>query len=106
MPETHKIFYKGAENDFVVFIENLDLHKKYKAGDTTVPLLDFVSVFKVFVNRQGGVEGKLDEASKQELASEFGKKQPDEIIKYIADHGDEKQISGSFQNQETPGGYV
>lgn len=98
MPEPHKIFFKGKEHDFVIFTENPDLIKKYKAGDTTIPLSDIISVFKVFVNRQGGVEGVLDEASKAELQNEFGNKaKVDEIIKIILDEGDDKHGAGSFK---------
>ncbi len=32
-------------------------------SDTTIPLIDIVSIYKLFVNRQGGLEGVLDEAS-------------------------------------------
>lgn len=98
MSEPHKIFYKGADYDFVIFTENPDLIQKYKAGDTTIPLSDVVSVFKVFVNRQGGVEGVLDEASKAELQNEFGSSlNVDEIIKLILEKGEDKRSAGNFR---------
>lgn len=91
----HKIFYKGEQSDFVVFIENPDLVKKYKGGDSTLPLIDIVSIYKVFVNRQGGVEGVLDEASKEELQNEFGKDaNVDAVIKKIIFEGEDKQGAG------------
>lgn len=87
----HKIFWKGSQNDFIIFSENPDLIKKYQGGDTTIPLLDLVSVFKVFVNRQGGADGMLDEASKLELEAEFGKgAKADEVIQKILKEGDDK----------------
>lgn len=107
MTQPHKIFWKGAEYDFVIFSENRDLIEQYKKGDTTIPLVDLVSVYKVFVNRQGGVEGVLDEASKLELQTEFGKKATvDDVIKKILFEGDEKGGAGNFDDQTTPGGYT
>ncbi|EEQ40477.1 hypothetical protein EJF18_50225 [Clavispora lusitaniae] len=98
MAEPHKIFYKGSEYDFVIFTENPELIKKYRSGDTTIPLSDFISVFKVFVNRQGGVDGVLDEASKAELETEFGKSaNVDDVIKLILEKGDDKKSAGSFR---------
>lgn len=100
MPEPHKIFYKGADNDFVIFTENPEMIKKYRAGDTTIALAEIVSVFKVFVNRQGGVEGVLDEASKAELQNEFGKLGVDEVIKLILEKGEDKHGAGSFKRTD------
>lgn len=49
-----KVHYKGAEteNDFVVFIEDVETMKKYKAGDTTIPLAQVVQSFKVFTTHK------------------------------------------------------
>lgn len=94
MPEPHKIFYKGSDYDFVVFTEDTNAVEKYRNGDTTIPLIDVVSIYKVFVNRQGGVEGVLDEASKAELANEFGKADVDEAIKKIIRSGSDKHNAG------------
>lgn len=90
MAQPHKLFYKGNEFDFVIFIEDPELVEQYKKGDSTIPLIDIVSIYKVFTNRQGGVEGVLDEASKQELSNEFGKQSIDEIIKKIVIEGADK----------------
>lgn len=105
MSEPHKIFYKGNEHDFVIFTEDPEAIKKYKAGDKTVPLSDIVSVYKVFINRTGGVEGVLDEASKSELDAEFGKSHVDEVIQIILDQGEDKKTA-RFDTQTTPGGYT
>lgn len=107
MAQPHKLFYKGKENDFVIFTEDPEATKKYKNGDKTVPLIDIVSIYKVFVNRQGGVEGLLDEASKLELQNEFGPKaNVDDVIKIILNEGDDKHGAGRFDTQTTPGGIV
>ncbi|KAI5952375.1 hypothetical protein KGF54_003242 [Candida jiufengensis] len=88
--QPHKLFYKGADNDFVIFIDSPELFQKFKKGDTTIPLIDIVSIFKVFINRQGGAEGILDEASKQDLSNEFKTSNVDEAIKIILDKGEDK----------------
>ncbi|KAF8004476.1 hypothetical protein OXX80_003220 [Metschnikowia pulcherrima] len=97
MASPHKLFYKGTDSDFVVFIEDPEVLAKYKAGDTTLPLIDVVSIYKIFVNRQGGVEGVLDEASKEEIQNEFGNKaNVDSAIKIILEKGEDKQGAGRF----------
>lgn len=91
MTAPHKLFYKGSNvDDFVVFIDDATLRDKYVNGDTTIPLIDIVSIYKVFVNRQGGLEGVLDEASKNELSNEFGTTDIDAIIKRILKEGSDK----------------
>ncbi|CAK9439617.1 uncharacterized protein LODBEIA_P37170 [Lodderomyces beijingensis] len=89
----HKIFYKGVDNDFVIFVDDPALFEKYKNGDTTIPIIDIVSIFKVFINRQGGAEGILDEASKQDLNNNFKTSNVDEVIKKILDEGSDKHNS-------------
>lgn len=105
----HKIFYKGKEQDFVIFIEDVELLQKYKKGSTTIPLIDLVGIYKVFTNRQRGSEGVLDEASKSELANEFGKSDIDEAIKIILQEGTDKQSAsvargGASKNDSIGGG--
>ncbi len=97
----HKLFYKGKENDFVLFIDDPELLAKYKKeidakGSSTVPIIDLVSIFKVFVNRQKGVDGILDEASKLDLLNDFGTSNIDLVIKIILDKGDDKSRSGAI----------
>ncbi|EMG47195.1 hypothetical protein G210_2500 [Candida maltosa Xu316] len=75
----HKIFYKFDAK-----------------GSSTIPIIDIVSIFKVFVNRQKGVDGILDEASKSDLSNEFNTSNVDEAIKIILDKGDDKSKAGSI----------
>lgn len=94
MAAPHKLFFKGSNvDDFVIFVDDVQLREKYLKGDTTIPLIDIVSIYKVFVNRQGGLEGVLDEASKNELSNEFGTTDIDSIIKRILKDGADKQSS-------------
>lgn len=46
-----KIHFKGKSDDFLVFIDDLDTYKRW-LGDKSVPLVDFVSTFSVFVTHK------------------------------------------------------
>lgn len=45
---THKIFYKGRSEDFIVFVDDLDILQKWK-GDRSIPLTDVLNGWKIFV---------------------------------------------------------
>lgn len=96
MVNPHKIFWKGEESDFVVFVEDLESLENFR-NDSTVPLVDVVSVFKVWTTRNRGAEGELLQASKHELENEFGKLKEDEIIKKIILEGADK-LNASVQS--------
>lgn len=100
MSSPHKLFYKGNSADFVIFVENPEILAKYQNGEN-IPLIDIVSIYKVFVNRQGGVEGVLDEASKEELQNEFGdNSKVDDVIRTILKSGDDKASAGPFKSDD------
>jgi hypothetical protein len=42
-----KVHYKGKQDDFLVFVDDLETYKKWKE-DSSIPLAHFVSAFKVF----------------------------------------------------------
>ncbi|CAH2355386.1 restriction of telomere capping protein 3 [[Candida] railenensis] len=90
MSSPQKHFYKGQDSDFVIFIDDEAAAEKFQKGDGTVPLIEIVSIYKVFTTRTGGAEGKLDEASKAELDNEFGTSSVDEVIKKILKEGSNK----------------
>jgi hypothetical protein len=46
-----KIHYKGKDEDFIVFVDDLNDYKKWKE-DKSTPLAHFVSTFKVFVTHK------------------------------------------------------
>ncbi|CAK7902852.1 restriction of telomere capping protein 3 [[Candida] anglica] len=109
MAAPQKIFYKGTDNDFIIFIEESDSVEKYQKGDTTIPLIDILSIYKVFTNRTGGSEGVLDEASKSELSNEFGTTDIDKVIKTILKDGEKNgaanvQRGGSSTNDSIGAG--
>lgn len=45
---TSKIFYKGRSEDFIVFVDDLEILQKWK-GDRSVPLTDVLNGWKIFV---------------------------------------------------------
>ncbi|RLV93352.1 hypothetical protein JA1_002530 [Spathaspora sp. JA1] len=87
---THKVLYKGQEVDFIVLVDDLELLQKYRKGDTTIPLVDLVSIYKVFANRNRGAGGIIDQAGKSDLENEFGKISIDDVIKKILVEGEDK----------------
>ncbi|KAI0019555.1 shwachman-Bodian-diamond syndrome protein [Xylariomycetidae sp. FL0641] len=90
-----KIHFKGKEDDFIVFVDDMETYKKWQS-DKSVPMAHFVSTFKVFVTHKQGAQGQMDGASKSTLENEFGTATDDEVIKKILE-------SGSVQETEFPG---
>ena len=82
-----KVHYKGKNDDFLVFVEDADEYKKWKNGDTSIALANFISAFKIFVTHKQGSQGTYDTASKATLSSEFDTEDEDTIIKAILTKG-------------------
>ncbi|GME88040.1 unnamed protein product [[Candida] boidinii] len=94
MSEPTRVFYKGKEIDFIVFVDSIEALENYreeiKSGNKPA-LVDTVSQFKVYKNFQGtGSIGELETASKLELSVEFGdgKSVEDDIIPLILQEGE------------------
>lgn len=45
---TNKIFYKGSSDDFIVFVDDLEILQKWKS-DRSVSLSDVLNGWKIFV---------------------------------------------------------
>ncbi|KAL6868979.1 hypothetical protein ACO1O0_000302 [Amphichorda felina] len=82
----NKVHYKGESDDFLVFVDDPEVYKKWLT-DSSIPLAHFVSSFKIFVTHKQGAQGTYDSASKSSLASEFGTDNEDEAIKKILKQG-------------------
>lgn len=83
-------FYKGIDQDFVVFVETEDIANKYAKDDSTnsIPLVDVVGTFKIFKSESGrGSDGSLHSASKRDLENQFGKLKNEDIIAKIIKEG-------------------
>jgi len=46
-----KVHYKGTSDDFLVFVDDIEAYKKW-LGDKSVPLVEVISSFKVFVTHR------------------------------------------------------
>jgi hypothetical protein len=102
-----KVHYKGSSDDFLVFVEDQDQYKQWLKGDTSIPLAQIVSSFKIFLTHRcvcrppcnsslrlvvltctrQGAQGTFDAAPKNVLYSEFGTDDDDEVIKRILKEG-------------------
>ncbi|KIW08934.1 uncharacterized protein PV09_00850 [Verruconis gallopava] len=81
-----KVHYKGADEDFVVILESAEALKRWKQ-DKTVPLVDVVNSFDIFVTDKHGNQGVLSRASKQQLENEFGTKNADDAVVAVLEKG-------------------
>lgn len=89
-----KVHYKGAEDDFVIFIDDAETYKKWQT-DKSVPMAHFMSSFKIFYTHKHGAQGTLDAPPKALLESEFSTSVDEDVIKKILE-------SGSVQTTEMP----
>ncbi|WYZ34506.1 hypothetical protein EsH8_I_000782 [Colletotrichum jinshuiense] len=94
-----KVHYKGKEDDFIVFVEDAELFKKWKS-DKSIPLAHFISSFKIFVTHKQGAQGAYDAASKSTLENEFDTSVDDEVIKAILEKGDAQSVE--FPDRQGP----
>ncbi|KAH7035369.1 ribosome maturation protein, partial [Microdochium trichocladiopsis] len=81
-----KVHYKGKEEDFIIFLDDLEAYKKWQS-DKSVPLAHFISAFKIFITHKQGNQGQFDDASKATLENEFGTSGEDDVIKVILEKG-------------------
>jgi ribosome maturation protein Sdo1 len=81
-----KVHYKGNDDDYIVFVDDVETWKKWKT-DKSVALAHFMSSFKIFVTHKQGVQGTLDAASKASLDNEFGTHVDEDVIKIILEKG-------------------
>ncbi|PYH46919.1 SBDS family protein [Aspergillus saccharolyticus JOP 1030-1] len=102
--ENSKMFYKGASDDFVIFVDSNDIVNKWRK-DRSIPLSDVVDGFKIFVTHKHGAQGVLDNASKSSLQNEFGTDNEDECLIKILENGEfqatqsrERQDDTNFRN--------
>ncbi|EAW06959.1 SBDS family protein [Aspergillus clavatus NRRL 1] len=84
---TSKVFYKGASDDFIVFVDDPAILKKWKT-DRSISLTDVVNGYKIFVTHKHGSQGVLDGASNASLDNEFGTHNVDDCIVKILEKGE------------------
>jgi ribosome maturation protein Sdo1 len=95
--EQVKVHYKGNTEDFIVLAESMDAVKEFKKNPSgsTVPLVDIVNSFDVFVTNKHGAQGQLNRASKAQLENEFGTHNEDDVVKKVLEKGDVQEGSVS-----------
>jgi ribosome maturation protein Sdo1 len=86
-----KIHLKGKEDDFIVMAESVDAVKKWRK-DTSIPLVDVVSSFDVFVTGKQGVQGQMNRASKSSLENQFDTSKDDDVVKKILEQGEIQEV--------------
>ncbi|KAF2471072.1 putative RNA binding protein [Lindgomyces ingoldianus] len=96
--EQTKVHFKGKEDDFVIFVDSSKAVQDWKA-DSSIPLAQVVSGWKVFVTHKQGTQGILDAASNGSLDSEFGTHNEDEVVKAILEKGSVQEV----ENKERQG---
>ncbi|CAF9929613.1 hypothetical protein IMSHALPRED_007958 [Imshaugia aleurites] len=82
-----KVHYQGKEEDFVVYIDDIESAQKWK-GDRSIPLAQVAASFKIFVTHKHGAQNAYDAASKATLENEFGTSNEDECMIKILESGD------------------
>ena len=83
-----KVVYKPdtqSTNEYIVIV-NSDEFKKWKDGDTSIPLAEVVDSFGVFHSGQGS-QGLLGQVSNQELDSVFGTHKDVDVVEKILKEG-------------------
>jgi len=89
---TTKVFYKGKSEDFVVFVDDVEILQKWK-GDRSIPLSDVVNGWKIFVTHRHGAQGIMDGASKATLEDEFGSHKEEDCMVKILEGGEYQSVT-------------
>lgn len=101
-----KVVYKPdsqSTDEFIAIVNPVE-YKKWKEGDTTVPLADVVDSFQIFHTGQG-TQGILGKVSKQQLDTVFNTTNEDEAMKILLQKGREQSsegISGGVSTSTNP----
>jgi len=95
-----KIHFKGKSDDFLVFVDDIEAYKRW-LNDKSVPLVEVVSTFQVFVTHKQGSQGQYDTASKGSLENEFSTSVDEEVIKQVLEKGTLQQTQMSERQGNT-----
>ncbi|KAI6034487.1 hypothetical protein PISMIDRAFT_672641 [Pisolithus microcarpus 441] len=87
-----KIVYRPdtqSTDEFVAMVNTAEF-KKWKSGDTSIPLADVVDSFEVFHSSQG----ILLRPSRQQLENVFGTSKDVDVLTTILQNGKEQPVNG------------
>ncbi|KAI9574793.1 DUF1960-domain-containing protein [Boletus coccyginus] len=90
-----KVVYKPdtqSTEEFMIIVNPVEF-KKWKAGDTTLPLAEVVDSFAIFHSPQGS-QGYLGRPSRQQLENTFGTSKDIEVVKVLLEKGKEQSGEG------------
>ncbi|CAI7583504.1 RNA binding protein [Penicillium manginii] len=87
-----KVFYKGKSEDFVVFVDDVEILKKWR-NDRSIALSDVVNGWKIFVTHRHGAQGIMDTASKAALEDEFGSHKEEDCMVKILEGGEHQAVT-------------
>ncbi|KAJ3516274.1 hypothetical protein NLJ89_g1224 [Agrocybe chaxingu] len=94
-PTLTKVIYKPdsqSTDEYTIIVDPVEF-KKWKAGDTTIPLANVVDSFKIYHSGQGS-QGILRQPSKQQLESVFGTHKDTDIVEFMLKNGKEQASEG------------
>jgi ribosome maturation protein Sdo1 len=91
-----KVHFKGSDDDYIVMAESVEAVNKWKE-DKSIPLVDVVDSFDIFVTHKQGTQGVLDRASKSSLENEFGSSKEDDVVKQILERGEVQESKVRFE---------
>lgn len=84
----NKVHYKGATNDFIVFIEGQKELEQWRHDHGSIPLAQVVNGWKVFTSHHHGNSNSLSPPTKGELESEFNSDDVAHAIQQILEKGE------------------
>ncbi|KAF8622088.1 hypothetical protein AX15_007232 [Amanita polypyramis BW_CC] len=90
-----RVVYKPEHDkpdEFIVIVNPAE-YRKWKAGDTSIPLSEVVDSFQVFHSSQGA-QGLLGTPSHQQLDNIFGTHKDNDVVSVILQKGSEQQSDG------------
>jgi len=90
-----KVVYKAdthSTDEYMIIVKPVE-YKKWKSGDTTIPLADVVDSFEIFQSSQGA-QGYLGRPSKQQLENTFGTSKDVEVVQAMLEKGREQSSAG------------
>ncbi|TFY71357.1 hypothetical protein EVG20_g1664 [Dentipellis fragilis] len=90
-----KVVFKPSTTSSVsyIVIVNAPEYKRWKEGDTTIPLVEVVDSFDVYRSEQGN-QGLLGRPSNQDLDTDFGTHKDDDVVTHILQNGKEESSEG------------
>ena len=104
---TTQVFYKPSPTEYETFgvVIKPEEYKKWKDGDTSIPLVEVVDSFDIFYTEQGS-QGVLGRASKQQLENVFGTSVDTDVVTQILKHGGDQptELSGGSAIKNTTQG--